>query len=113
MSGFASVEDAVAAQGGFVVKNDIAAEISDTRRRSLGNGQLVELAEYTVHGDTVNTAARIESMTKTIGRPILLADSTRDALLRAQEDLEHVGEFEVRGRESTVSLWTVEGTSWV
>ena len=46
-----AIEDAVAAQGGFVVKNDIAAEIGDTRRRSLGNGQLVELAEYTVHGD--------------------------------------------------------------
>ena len=46
-----AIEDAVAAQGGFVVKNDIAAEIDDIRRRSLGNGQLVELAEYTVHGE--------------------------------------------------------------
>jgi class 3 adenylate cyclase len=62
---------------------------------------------------TVNTASRIESMTKTIGRPILLADSTRDALLGAQDDLEHMGEFDVRGRESTVSLWTIEGTSWL
>ena len=46
-----AIEDAVAAQGGFVVRNDIAAELGDTRRRSLGNGQLVELAEYTVQGD--------------------------------------------------------------
>ena len=46
-----AIEDAVAAQGGFVVRNDIAAEIDDTRRRSLGNGQLVELAEYTVRGE--------------------------------------------------------------
>jgi adenylate cyclase len=66
--------------------------------------------DYTAVGDVVNTASRIEGMTKTIGCPILLADSTRDALIGAQDDLRHVGEFEVRGRESRVSLWTVEGT---
>ena len=37
--------------------------------------------EYTVHGDTVNTASRIEGMTKTVGGPILLAESTRQALV--------------------------------
>lgn len=46
-----AIEDAVAAQGGFVVKNDIAAKIDDIRRRSLGNGRLVELAGYVVHGE--------------------------------------------------------------
>ena len=46
-----AIEDAVAAQGGFVVKNDISTQIDDIRRRSLGNGQLVELAEYSVRGD--------------------------------------------------------------
>ena len=46
-----AIEDAVAAQGGFVVKNDISTGVDDIRRRSLGNGQVVELAEYTVRGD--------------------------------------------------------------
>lgn len=46
-----AIEDAVAAQGGFVVKNDIDTNIDSIRKRSLGNGQLVELAEYTVRGD--------------------------------------------------------------
>ena len=66
--------------------------------------------EYTVHADTVNTASRIEGLTKTLGGPILLSESTRAALLRLPADLHPVGEVEVRGRRSGVVLWTVDGT---
>ena len=74
-----------------------------------GNVGSARRLEYTVHGDTVNTASRIEGLTKTLGGPILLSESTRDALLHSPTDLRPVGEVEVRGRQSGVLLWTVDG----
>jgi adenylate cyclase len=74
-----------------------------------GNVGSFRRLEYTVHGDTVNTASRIEGLTKTLGGPILLSESTRAALLRPPTDLRSVGEVEVRGRQSGVVLWTVDG----
>lgn len=74
-----------------------------------GNVGSLRRLEYTVHGDTVNTASRIEGMTKTVGGAILFAASTYEALLDPPEDVRSVGEFGLRRRESAVSLWTVDG----
>ena len=76
-----------------------------------GNVGSLRRLEYTVHGDTVNTASRIEGLTKTLGGPILLSQATRAALLRPPADLRPVGEVEVRGRQSGVVLWTVDGAA--
>ena len=76
-----------------------------------GNVGSLRRLEYTVHGDTVNTASRIESLTKTLAGPILLSESTRAALLRPPGDLRPVGEVEVRGRQAAVALWTVDAAT--
>ena len=55
--------------------------------------------EYTAIGDTTNTAARLEGMTKGTPHQLFVADSTRERLQReAADDLVYVDEFEVRGR---------------
>ena len=72
-----------------------------------GNVGSLRRLEYTVYGDAVNTASRIEGMTKTLAMPILVSESTREALLRPPIDLRSVGTVEVRGRQSAVDLWAV------
>lgn len=64
--------------------------------------------EYAAVGDTTNTAARLEQMTKDAGVAILVADTTKAALRDAQDGLRHVGELEVRGRGATVDAWTLD-----
>ena len=63
--------------------------------------------EYTTIGDTTNTAARLEGMTKGSGYPIFIADSTKGMLTRRCEDIVHVDDFPVRGRQAKISVWSV------
>jgi adenylate cyclase len=63
--------------------------------------------EYTTIGDTTNTAARLETMTKGTGHTIFLADSVRQMLTRQRADLLRVAEMQVRGKEEPVVVWSV------
>jgi adenylate cyclase len=63
--------------------------------------------EYTTVGDTTNTAARLEAMTKTTPYPIFIADATRRRLRQPPKDLVFVDELSVRGKRSKVRLWTL------
>lgn len=63
--------------------------------------------EYTAIGDTTNTAARLEGMTKGSGHQLFVADSTKAALRGDAVELQIVGEQEVRGRTHTITVWTL------
>jgi adenylate cyclase len=63
---------------------------------------------YTAIGDTTNTAARLEGMTKGTEYMLFLADSTRQALSTEPADIAFVGEYEIRGRVEKLSIWSVE-----
>jgi class 3 adenylate cyclase len=57
--------------------------------------------EFTVLGDTVNLAARLEAMTKTEGFSLLISRATYGQL-RSPEELFSLGLRPIRGRDETV-----------
>jgi adenylate cyclase len=63
--------------------------------------------EYAAVGDTTNTAARLEAMTKGTPHPILIAESTWELLRRSRDDLIFVNELEVRGKQARIKAWTL------
>src|SRR3954447_3109660 len=64
--------------------------------------------EYTAIGDTTNTAARLEGMTKGTPHQLFMSQAVVDFLRERPSDLVLVGEFEVRGRTQKITLWSIE-----
>jgi len=60
--------------------------------------------QHTVIGDTVNTASRIQALTKDFGEPILIDETTRAGVSTTVE-CAHVGEVPIRGKEKPMNLY--------
>jgi len=63
--------------------------------------------EFTVIGDTVNVASRVESLTKVVGRPLLVTSSTRSALPEHVE-CEELPPQRVKGQTEPLIVWHIK-----
>jgi adenylate cyclase len=69
-----------------------------------GGGKL----EFTLIGDTVNVAARVEQLTKTTGDAILLTDNCVDALASPRSGLIDRGLHELKGKSAAVRIFGLD-----
>ena len=64
--------------------------------------------DFTVIGPAVNTASRLETLTKTLDRKVLLSRAFAD-FVQSDFDLERVGEHPVRGFSHPIELFAYHG----
>lgn len=61
--------------------------------------------EYTVIGDTVNFAARLEALNREFGSQLLVSETIYDALRTGRDDAIPLGEVAVKGYDQPMPVW--------
>lgn len=65
------------------------------------------IMSYTVIGDAVNLAARLESLNKDYASRVIISDATR-LMLKGQYDVRPLGEVAVKGKSQSVAIYEVK-----
>ncbi|MRG70508.1 HAMP domain-containing protein [Alphaproteobacteria bacterium HT1-32] len=88
---------------GIPIKTRIGINTGDIVGGTVGAGGRLG---YTVHGDPVNIAARLEVMNKDLGTLVLISDATRRQITIPVE-FEMMGELGIRGKQHTVTVYSI------
>lgn len=95
--------DELASRGEIDFRVGIGVHTGELVVGCLGSGVRME---FTVLGDTVNTASRLEALTKERGVELLISGETVEAL-SDRAGLQHLGEVTLRGRLDALAIWTL------
>jgi adenylate cyclase len=118
----APLDDPAAARNALAAARDMLAAVEDWNRTrpqhalrvgiGIHMGEAVtgtvgspQRKEYTVIGDTVNLAARLEQLTKEAGAQILVSTAVRDAV--GCDGAVDLGPLPIRGYEEKVRVWRI------
>jgi hypothetical protein len=84
-----AIEDLAAKHGGFVTRNDISSQIVEVRTRPAGDGNLIELATYTVRGQLQVRvpSTRAQAFLRALAAQVEFRDSRTFAAMDAQFEL--------------------------
>jgi len=83
----------------------IGVHVGDVMYGNIGSRSRLD---FTVIGPAVNMASRLETLTKQLGRTVLLSRAFAD-LVASEFDLERVGEHPVRGFNDPIELFAYHG----
>ncbi len=86
---------------GVELRTRIGINTGDVIAGNVGAGDRIN---YTVYGDAVNVAARIEQLNKELGTLVLISESTVD-LLRDKNVVESMGDVSIRGKTKTMRVF--------
>jgi adenylate cyclase len=93
------------AKGKEAIKVGMGLHVGDVISGTLGSS---ERMEFTVIGDNVNMAARIEASTKAFGTDVLLSEQLAQTVQK-EYVIKKAGGVEVKGKSEPLNLYTVHG----